>query len=104
MEITFALAHNISSSKGWGRYRASTPAGPLVLSRTGNEWVSAGHSGDVADGTPVAVTLQTMERVGKMRRERIDSYEYSLVAEQGSTADLGWQSGLRVMVEGARLA
>ena len=67
--VHFAITHNISSSKGWGRYKAAANGCPLVQSSTGNEWVSAAHSGEIVEGSTITATLQTMERVGKMKKE-----------------------------------
>ena len=102
MTIQFEITHNISSSKGWGRYRASTPTTKLVASATGNEWVSAPHSGTVEEGTPITVTLQTMQRSGKMRKETINTVDYALVSAPGATVTLGFWNGLEVSVAGAR--
>lgn len=102
MRITFEIAHNISNSKGWGRYSASTAAGPLVRSRTDNVWVSAPHSGETEEGTPITVTLQTMERVGKRRTETINTESYNLIAADGQRAEIGYWRGLQVIVSGAR--
>ena len=106
MKITFTIVSNISHSKGWGRYKANTPAGRLVASSTGNEWVSADHSGDAEEGTPITATLQTMQRHGKGRtcREEIETKLYSLVAAAGQRAELGAWWGLQVVVENARIA
>lgn len=78
--------------------------GPLVQSSSGNEWVSAPHIGEAAEGTEIAVRLQTMERVGKRREERIDNYDYRLIATLGERAELGFWNGLQVIVENARIA
>ena len=105
MKITFEIGHNISHSKGWGRYKANTPAGKLVVSTTGNEWVYAGHSGEAEEGTPITATLQTMRRSGKGRtsKENVNTTPYSLVAAQGQRAELGHWDGLQVIVENAHL-
>lgn len=102
--VKFEITHNISHSKGWGRYKVAANGQPLVKSSTGNEWVSAGHSGEIAEGTPITATLQTMQRVGKMRKESINSTDYALIAETGASASLGYFNGLQVVVSGARLA
>jgi hypothetical protein len=106
MTIQFTIAHNISSSKGWGRYKAQTAAGKLIESSTGNEWVSAPHAGEIEPGAAITATLQTMERVGKgsRQRENIDTSSYSLIAEPGARAELGYWNGLQVVVENARVA
>lgn len=104
MKIQFAITHNLSTSKGWGRYKASTVAGSLVQSATGNEWVSASHSGECEAGSEITVVLETMERVGKGSRQREvrDAETYRLIAEAGQTAELGYWNGLQVAVDGAR--
>jgi hypothetical protein len=102
--VRFEIAHNISSSKGWGRYRASVNGQSLVASSTGNEWVSAPHSGIAEDGEEITVTLQTMERVGKMKREERNTTDYRLVAATGARAELGYWNGLQVIVDNARIA
>lgn len=104
--ITFQITHNISHSKGWGRYKANTPAGPLVASSTGNEWVSAPHSGEAEEGTLITATLQTMRRSGKGRtsKENVDTTPYNLIAAEGQRAELGYWDGLQVVVENARIA
>ena len=104
IEVRFSISHNISASKGWGRYKASAEGVTLVQSATNNAWVSATHSGQANEGAIIHVTLQTMERVGKRREERIDSYDYHLVADRGASATIGHWNGLEVIVEGARLA
>lgn len=106
MEIKFAIAHNISHSKGWGRYAADVNGTHLVTSSTGNVWVSSPHSAETSEGVKINVTLQTMERVGKRERsrEQIESSQYALVARQGARAELGHWNGLQVIVDGAELA
>ena len=104
VKISFSITHNISSSKGWGRYSARTQSGLLVQSSTGNEWVSAPHSGETAEGAEIVAVLQTMERVGKRREENISTESYRLVAATGQRAELGYWNGLQVIVENARIA
>ena len=102
--VHFAITHNISSSKGWGRYKAAANGCPLVQSSTGNEWVSAAHSGEIVEGSTITATLQTMERVGKMKKETIASETYTLVAAEGQQAEIGCWNGLQVVVTNARRA
>lgn len=103
MKINFEITHNISSSKGWGRYKAALATGAkIVESSTGNEWVSAAHAGDVEPGAEIVVRLQTMERSGKMRKETIENYDYRVIAKDGSRATLGFWNGLEVVVENAQ--
>jgi hypothetical protein len=103
MQITFTIAHNISHSKGWGRYKAITPSGRLVKSSTGNEWVSASHAGEAEEGTPITATLQTMQRVGKLKKESINATDYNLIAAEGRRAEIGYWNTLQVVVENARV-
>lgn len=104
MKINFEVAHNISSSKGWGRYSVRTQSALLVQSSTGNEWVSAPHSGEAEEGTAITATLQTMERVGKRREEKISTESYRLIAAEGQRAELGYWNGLQIVVENAFIA
>lgn len=101
MTIEFTITHNISSSKGWGRYQASTSDGPLVMSSTGNTWVSAGYSGECEAGSEITVTLQSQEST-KNGKKNTQTDTYHLVAETGASAVLGFWNGLEVTVVGAK--
>jgi hypothetical protein len=101
--VTFSITHQISSSKGWGRYSASVDGTPVVQSSTGNAWVSAGHSADVVDGTVIVVTLQSQEST-KNGKKNTQTDTYRIVAKNGSSAILGFWNGLEVTVSGAEVA
>lgn len=99
--VDFSITHNVSTSKGWGRYKVTGQDGAvLIQSRTGNEWVSAGHSCDVPGGTPITVTIQLMLRVGKTRRETRYTDDYRLIAAAGETATCG--GNLELTITGAK--
>lgn len=104
VQIAFSITHNISSSKGWGRYKATCEGKPLVMSSTGNQWVYADHSGSAPEGSPIVVTLQICKRAKKSGRETMDTTDYGLIVAAGQTATLGTSWDLQVVVEGARNA
>jgi hypothetical protein len=91
IEIRFTLASMPSHSKGWARYKADANGSRLIESRTGNEWVSAPHAGQAAEGAEIIVTTQTMLRSGKGRtaKETTATRTYRMVAEAGATARIG---------------
>jgi len=106
--IEFKLIDKPSNSKGWGRFSASVNGAAIIQSRTGNEWVSANHSGESEDGAEIVLTCQIMNRIGKRKTEEITKQEYRLIVESGATADVdcrptGVAQGMRIEVNGARL-
>jgi hypothetical protein len=101
VKVSFTLTHNISHSKGWGRYAASTARGNLVQSSTGNEWVSASHVGEATEGTEITAKIQYMLRTKKGREEIYNDAPYKLIAKQGATAKIGAFNGVEIMIEGA---
>lgn len=103
MTIEFTITHQISNSKGWGRYSAKSSAGPLVQSSTGNEWVSAPHNGELTEGKLFTVTTQT-QTVSKSGKKTLDTNNWHLVASAGATAVIGYWTGLEITVQGARRA
>src|SRR5438128_881962 len=102
MTVKFEILHNISISKGWGRFAAKSANKQVIQSSTGNEWVSAPKTADLEEGQEVVVTLQTMQRT-KSRRETINTTNYRIVVRDGAVAELGFWNGLHVAVEGAAL-
>ena len=103
MTIQFDLLNKPSNSKGWARYAAAVEGKPVIMSRTGNQYVSASHAGDVEPGAKIALTIQTMLRHGKGRtaREEIDTDKLTLVAEPGATSEYRDQY-VHVAITGAR--
>jgi len=101
-----------SSSKGWGRYALHTllDGEPVVKSRTGNRWVSAGHEGEAAEGAALVLETQVMNRVGKgrTRREEKRAARVELLACAGAECDVvvgtDLAQGMRLHVTGARPA
>ena len=107
-QVRFELADKPSSSKGWGRYSAKSGDACVVRSRTGNEWVSASHdSEDIADGSAITLSCQTMNKVGKFKKEQVATELFHLVVEQGAECVIESRplaQGMRIKVIGARLA
>ncbi len=107
MTVTFELRRTVSNSKGWARYAAAVNGSPMIQSRTGNEWVSASHEGDAAEGCEIIVRTQTMLRVGKGRTERESRYNHSYVlrAEPEATCEIGssFLGHLHIVIRGARM-
>lgn len=107
MEMKFDLVKQPSHSKGWVRYRvtSSTDTRRVVESRTGNEWVSASHHGQVAPGERVEVVIELMLITQRTRRESRQTFEYSLVADPTASCMLGniYASYFCIQVDGARL-
>lgn len=105
--IKITITDKPSNSKGWGRYAASVDGRPVLRSRTGNEWVSAGHTTDeLPEGTVVTVRLQVMLRIGPRRREEITTAERRVVVAPGETCTLDLRpgsQGLYLRLEGARI-
>jgi hypothetical protein len=107
-QVRFELLDKPSSSKGWGRYSAKSGDAFVVRSRTGNEWVSASHdSEELAVGDAITLSCQTMNKVGKFRKEQIATETFHLVVEPGAECEIESRpmaQGMRLKVTGARLA
>lgn len=99
-----------SRSKGWGRYRVEGANGPVMESRTGNQWLSANHSAEVEDGAAILIEMDVELSVGKgggyARKER-SQRQVRLVAAEGESVEVEHRpgsQGIRVRLHGARLA
>jgi hypothetical protein len=107
-QVQFQLIDKPSSSKGWGRFAAKSGDAIVLRSRTGNEWVSASHdSDDLEQGAAVKLTCQTMNKVGKFKKEQIETETFDLVVEDGAECEIESRpmaQGMRLKVVGARLA
>lgn len=109
--IRIAILGNLSHSKGWGRYRCQLagvdgPAGRVVKSSTGNEWVSAGHEGAVSEGARVVLTAQVQQVTGRMNKRETTSASWTLVAAPGESCEVEHRpgsQGIRLRVDGARV-
>lgn len=106
-KIEFSIRDKPSHSKGWGRYSANQDGRKVIQARTGNEWVSADHSGEAEAGSQFTLTLQVMLRVGKGRtaREQISVEKHVLIVEDGATCEINFapgSQGLRLAIAGAR--
>jgi hypothetical protein len=107
MTVQFNLLKTPSNSKGWARYKASVDGAKLIASRTGNEFVSASHAGETAEGVLITLTTDMMLRVGKGRtaRETRQGDTYRLIADPAAKCEIGnCVSHLHIVIEGARLA
>ena len=96
------ITHNISRSKGWGRYKIVADGRPVVTSATGNEWLYAGKEFELPEGTEFSITLETSETAKKSGRENRQSETHRLVADASASAKIGYWDGLEVVVSGAR--
>jgi hypothetical protein len=107
-QVRFEICDKPSSSKGWGRFSVKSGDAFVVRSRTGNEWVSASHdSDDLADGSAIVVSCQTMNKVGKFKKEQIATETFRLIVEPGAECVIESRplaQGMRIRVIGARLA
>ena len=107
-QVRFELVDKPSSSKGWGRYSAKSGDAFVVRSRTGNEWVSASHdTGDMEPGAEITLTCQTMNKVGKFKKESVATETFALVVEPGAECEIESRplaQGMRIRCIGARLA
>lgn len=104
--VQFDLLDKPSNSKGWGRYSAWVDGVAIVTSRTGNEWVSASHGGECAEGATIILKCQTMNRK-KRGGEETATEEFRLIAAAGETCEIESRpmaQGIRLRVTGARLA
>lgn len=103
MTIQFDLVNKPSNSKGWARFSATADGRPVIMSRTGNQYVSASHAGEAEPGARIALTIQTMLRHGKGRtaREEIDTDKLALIAEPGATSEYRDQY-VHIAITGAR--
>jgi hypothetical protein len=105
--VSFTLLRTPSNSKGWARYSASVEGKRLIESRTGNEFVSASHTGSTEAGKTIAVTTQVALNVGKGRtsRQTTTTNAYTLIAEPGAHCEIGNSvCSLHIAIDGARLA
>jgi hypothetical protein len=107
-QVRFELCDKPSSSKGWGRFSVKSGDAFVVRSRTGNEWVSASHdSEDLAVGDAITLSCQTMNKVGKFKRDSVATESFALVVEPGAECVIESRplaQGMRLKVIGARLA
>ena len=107
IEVAFRLLKTPSNSKGWARMAADAGARRLIESRTGNEWVSADHSGSAAPGEEIVLRVQESLAHGKGRtaRQEVKTYTYRLVAEDGAACQIGetWRDYTVIAVTGARM-
>jgi hypothetical protein len=107
-QVRFELADKPSSSKGWGRFSVKSGDAFVVRSRTGNEWVSASHdSEELAVGDAITLSCQTMNKVGKFKKEQIATESFTLIVEPGAECEIESRplaQGMRIKVTGARLA
>jgi hypothetical protein len=107
-QVRFELLDKPSSSKGWGRFSVKSGDAFVVRSRTGNEWVSASHdSEELADGSAIVVSCQTMNKVGKFKRDSVATESFALIVEPGAECEIESRpmaQGMRIKVTGARLA
>lgn len=102
--INIEILSNPSTSKGWARYSAP---GAAVRSNTGNQWVSADHSGEVAEGAEFVLTTQVCLITGKAKRKEITTEEVRLVAREGAScvvSNIPGSQGLRLAISGAVVA
>lgn len=101
--IRYEILDKPSNSKGWARYSA-----PGVQSRTGNEWVSAPHNGDICDnGTPFELRTQVQLRKARGGQHPLSTDTYRLVAMANECCEIEHRpgsQGLRLRIWGARLA
>lgn len=102
--VAIQITEKPSNSKGWARYSVLEGERRVIESKTGNQWVSANHAGEVADGTEITLTTEVMLRVGGKPQVRAKSF--SLIADTAATCKIEYipgSQGVRLMVSGARL-
>jgi hypothetical protein len=105
--VSIKISSKPSSSKGWGRYAlALSSCQAIVTSSSGNEWVSAPHAGEAAEGAELALKIQVMLKIGKTKRQEITTETHALVAAEGESCEVDLtpgSQGLRLSITGARL-